>query len=350
MRNKRVESHLQKEEESLRGRYRDLYGEGNYEKEMLDHIKKRRYTMALFFALLGALLGYCLHQSIVPTEGIVSKDGRLIAVERPETGGRTIAAKVYINTDQGTVVKSKQIYVGAYSEEVEEDRILGEETPEEKTLRSMEQTIRSINDEKSIRRVDMPTTLEDGSTLVFVEEKPTSWPLVLLACFIIGFYLYRSRFAEMDKKEKEARESVIRELPGFLNRFTLLLNAGLVPETAFERAMENMEYDTYFGGQMAYIRRRSKETGTLLYEEFKSFAKRSGVRELARLAGILSDNAARGTALSEKLKKEGSLLWFERKKQSEEKGRLAETKLTLPLAILLLVLVQITVAPALFEM
>lgn len=38
------------------------------------------------------------------------------------------------------------------------------------------------------------------------------------------------------------------------------------------------------------------------------------------------------------------------KKQSEEKGRAAETKMTFPLVILLLVLVIITVAPAMIEL
>ena len=56
-----------------------------------------------------------------------------------------------------------------------------------------------------------------------------------------------------------------------------------------------------------------------------------------------------GVYLSEKLKQENSLLWLARKQQSEEKGRLAETKLTLPLMILLLVLIMMTIAPAMME-
>mgnify|MGYP000656837785 FL=1 len=55
------------------------------------------------------------------------------------------------------------------------------------------------------------------------------------------------------------------------------------------------------------------------------------------------------TDWTEKLKQENSLLWLARKQQSEEKGRLAETKLTLPLMILLLVLIMMTIAPAMME-
>ena len=56
---------------------------------------------------------------------------------------------------------------------------------------------------------------------------------------------------------------------------------------------------------------------------------------------------SKGADFSEKLKKENELLWFSRKQHAEEQGRLAETKLTMPLMILLLVLIMITIAPAL---
>ncbi|MEG0662665.1 MAG: hypothetical protein RR472_05245, partial [Anaerovoracaceae bacterium] len=63
-----------------------------------------------------------------------------------------------------------------------------------------------------------------------------------------------------------------------------------------------------------------------------------------------TDNIHKGADLSGKLQRESESLWFNRKKYAEEKGRLAETKLTLPLVILLLVLVMITIAPAMMEM
>jgi hypothetical protein len=101
---------------------------------------------------------------------------------------------------------------------------------------------------------------------------------------------------------------------------------------------------------MQYIKRRAELTNAPLHMEFRAFAQRSGVRELSRIAGILGDHIERGSDLTVKLREECELLWFERKKQSEEKGRLAETRLTMPLAVLLCVLVLVTVSPALFEM
>ena len=76
----------------------------------------------------------------------------------------------------------------------------------------------------------------------------------------------------------------------------------------------------------------------------------SGIRELMRISNIINDNVNKGVELTDKLQAESELLWMNRKKSCEEKGRLAETKLTLPLMIFLMVLIMITVAPALLEL
>lgn len=95
---------------------------------------------------------------------------------------------------------------------------------------------------------------------------------------------------------------------------------------------------------------RSRETNSPFHKELAAFARRSGVRELMRVSNVINDNIDKGTELTGKLRREGDALWFARKKQSEEKGRLAETKMTLPLVMLLCVLVLITIAPAMMDM
>jgi hypothetical protein len=79
-------------------------------------------------------------------------------------------------------------------------------------------------------------------------------------------------------------------------------------------------------------------------------AARSGVREVMRFAAIVNDNVDKGSALAEKLKTEGELLWSLRRRNAEEAGRIAETKLIMPMTLTLLVLIAITVAPAALEM
>ena len=68
----------------------------------------------------------------------------------------------------------------------------------------------------------------------------------------------RDRFRALEKRKQQERESVIRQLPEFVNRLVLLLNAGLVLSTAFERSVEeSMELsdtkDDYFYGTLREI-------------------------------------------------------------------------------------------------
>ena len=106
---------------------------------------------------------------------------------------------------------------------------------------------------------------------------------------------------------------------------------------------------------MAEIDHKIRETNSSLEKEFRAFARSSecsgkGSRELMRISNIISDNISKGAELTDKLQSESEALWLSRKSDSEERGRLAETKLTMPLTVFLLVLVVVTVSPALLEL
>ena len=134
----------------------------------------------------------------------------------------------------------------------------------------------------------------------------------------------------------------------------LLLNAGLVLNTAFEKSIEESagfkkNDKDYFYRKLKGIYVLAKNTNGSLHREFRAFAKESGLKELVRISNIINDNVNKGVELTAKLQAESEMLWLNRKKSCEERGRLAETKLTLPLIIFLMVLIVITVAPALLE-
>jgi len=180
-------------------------------------------------------------------------------------------------------------------------------------------------------------------------------PLLIISALLAVAVIYCSRYTRIKKMEEYAKDSIIRELPEFINRLVLLLNAGLVLTSAFARITEGCEAGgkegiSYFYSQLNQIGRSMRETNGSMALELQEFAARSGVRELMRVSGIISDNIDKGAGLVEKLRIESELLWMTKKKIAEGKGRLSETKLTFPLVILLLVLIMITIAPALMEM
>ncbi|MDR2771114.1 MAG: type II secretion system F family protein [Clostridiales Family XIII bacterium] len=178
----------------------------------------------------------------------------------------------------------------------------------------------------------------------------------LLALAIFGLVLYRGRYSRIDKQIKAVRRGMIKDFPEFIDKLLLMLNAGLVVSAAVSRIAADYELRKANGKprplyeELAAIRQRVENTNASLSVELNRMASRSGLRELMRFASIVADNIDKGSALAEKLKAEGELVWKLRRKDMEEAGRLAETKMILPMTLTLLTLILITMAPAVLDM
>ena len=214
-----------------------------------------------------------------------------------------------------------------------------------------------LNSDKAVKKVKLPDSLASGEKISWeVEDKSGSNGIAIMAVTVLtAFCIYKKRFSVLEQQRRLQRESVMRQLPEFVNRLVLLLNAGLVLTSAFEKSVEESfveesKGDDYFYGKLREIYVLCTTTNASMHVEFRKMAKESGIRELMRVSNIISDNIRKGVELTGKLQAESELLWISRKKSCEEKGRLAESKLTLPLMIFLMVLIIITVAPALMEL
>ena len=214
-----------------------------------------------------------------------------------------------------------------------------------------------LNSDKAVKKVKLPVSLASGEKISWeVEDKSGSNGIAIMAVTVLtAFCIYKKRFSVLEQQRRLQRESVMRQLPEFVNRLVLLLNAGLVLTSAFEKSVEesfveDSKGDDYFYGKLREIYVLCTTTNASMHVEFRKMAKESGIRELMRVSNIISDNIRKGVERTGKLQAESELLWISRKKSCEEKGRLAETKLTLPLMIFLMVLIIITVAPALMEL
>jgi hypothetical protein len=128
----------------------------------------------------------------------------------------------------------------------------------------------------------------------------------------------------------------------------------MVLNSALEKTIEESRVfeakNDYFSEKMEEMYSLVKNANGSMQQELRSFAKESGVKELMRISNIVSDNINKGVELAQKLQNENELLWIARKKSCEERGKLAETKLTLPLVIFLAVLIVVVVSPALIEL
>ena len=284
---------------------------------------------------------------------------------RPEAGGDNghLSLKAEIEGENGIYEKKINVMLEPYvdektdkeaAEKKEAEPAMTEEENYEYSLRTFADT---LNSDRTVKKVSLPAKLETGEKIHWEIEKASrsNSILILIMMVLISAIMYRERFSSLKKIEAANRASVSRQLPGFINRLVLLIEAGMVVNSAFEKAVDESigdsnTSDDYFYSNLKGIYTAMKTANGSMSKGLRDFARSSGVQELMRVSNIIEDNVNKGTELTGKLRSESDMLWMDRKKKCEEMGRLAETKLTLPLMLFLIVLIAITVAPALLEL
>ena len=167
--------------------------------------------------------------------------------------------------------------------------------------------------------------------------------------------LFRSYF-DIRKKEYERKkyrdEMILKSLPGFNDQLLMLLNCGPIFNDAFRAIVGGYRKKNkldYLGEVLSDVEEKSVKSNKNLISLLQERAETIGNRWFSRVVSLIADNQKKGVDLREKLKGDGEMIWEERKKKAIEKGKLAESKLSFPLAILLVVLIVVTALPAMLQ-
>ncbi|MDF3001003.1 MAG: hypothetical protein K0Q48_1122 [Bacillota bacterium] len=280
---------------------------------------------------------------------------------------RTDGAVDLIAAEGLSTLLTAQLTLDGITREVVITAVTDQEIPSSGYSSSMERrlddAVDQLSENSAAEYIQLPERLPQGMEIRWQQKRESYLGMMTALYGFLLLLLFLKRYEKIDKEMKAARESIEKDLPEFISKLVLLLNAGLVFSSAFAKIVtdyerhyqrpepgRNASRKRHLYAELLEIQKRVEKTNASLIFELKDFSQRSGVRDLVRLTAIISDNWNKGSALAEKMEREGELMWIGRKKKAEEKGRLAETKLTFPLMILLIVLIVITVAPALMEM
>lgn len=211
------------------------------------------------------------------------------------------------------------------------------------------------SEEKSVR---LPSSLSDGTPVIWRARKQKDRTGIILIPFMYIALVLAVIKTGVDKHtdgEAAARKEIMRGLPRFCNQLFLMMNAGMILSDAVEKICES--YSGYGKDNMSVFERELTElmsendghrisTATLISE----YASRHNVKELVRIATILTENERRGSDVIESLSRESQYLWDDRKIVARESGRMIDMKMSWPLGMLLILLIVITMAPALLTM
>ena len=154
----------------------------------------------------------------------------------------------------------------------------------------------------------------------------------------------------LDEAVKKKRLAIQMEFPEFVNKLTLLVNAGMTISKAWEKIINENQRNHILYDEMRYAMGEIK-AGRPESAAYEEFARRCHVKEVTKFVSIIVTNLKRGGAeVVPDLREQGHECWEMRKNAAKELGEQASTKILLPMMIMFLGIVLIVATPAVLSM
>lgn len=224
-----------------------------------------------------------------------------------------------------------------------------DESVEEDQLRVLSWQLSELQKDNS-RELVLPEEL-DGNPLIWYTGKDTTW-LLLGALTILTVCAMK-----LGEKQEEERTLAERErqmqlaYPEIVSRMGLYMSAGISTRKAWERIVAGYRQEGRQSCNEAY-----EEMCTALYEmqngvpestAYERFGARCRLPSYLKLGTLLSQNLRRGTKnLSELLEEESREAFENRKALAKKMGEECESKLLLPMILMLLTILVMIMYPA----
>lgn len=195
-----------------------------------------------------------------------------------------------------------------------------------------------------------------GKQLTWKIKQESRWYYILLIGSVSAVYLvYRDR-EKVKQKEKRRREELVREYPGMISKFTMLLDTGTTVKNAWEKIVQNYELQReQTGKQTVYeemlLTYREMQGGVSEGEVYEKFGKRCGVTIYLKFGAMLAQNLRKGSkGISDILRMEAIQSFENRKSAAKRLGEEAGTKLLMPMMGMLMVVLVMVMVPAFLTM
>lgn len=251
---------------------------------------------------------------------------------------------IEIGLETGNTKKTVTLSFIAKDKETEPKTL--EEKDEEYYISQLISAITSSNE----KTITLPKTLANGKNVKWKKPVDNTPFLIAFLCIIIALLFRQSRYGNLNKYKKACMDSIIKSLPSYINRILLIWKSGSTFRDAMEKATINSNGSDFFSIEIRELLEKSQISGQNFIRLFNDFARLSGVKELKKLGNIIVENQDKGSFLLDKLERERETMWEVRKKKALEDGKRAETKMVIPMTILLMALIMVTAAPAFLVM
>lgn len=174
--------------------------------------------------------------------------------------------------------------------------------------------------------------------------EPDTGYLLFCAALPIGIAVFSDK--DLFEKVKKRRLEIQLDFPDFINKLTLLVNAGMTVSKAWEKIASDSGCQTslYLEAGLAIADIRS---GIPEHKAYEEFAKRCRVPVITRFISVILQNIKKGNAeLVPILRVFANECWELRKNTAKRLGEEASTKLLLPMMLMFAAILLIVGMPA----
>lgn len=163
-------------------------------------------------------------------------------------------------------------------------------------------------------------------------------------CLPIGIAYFSDK--DLFERVKKRRLSIQLEFPDFVNKLTLLINAGMTVSRAWERVASDSSKSTPIYAELRQTLQDIR-SGMAEHKAYEEFAKRCGVPVITRFISVILQNLRKGNAeLVPILRVFSNECWELRKNTAKKCGEEASTKLLMPMMLMLIAIIIIVGMPA----
>lgn len=181
-------------------------------------------------------------------------------------------------------------------------------------------------------------------------ELENNSPIFLMLTLIAAVGVFVLKDKDLHEQTLERKRSMKMAYPGILNKFVLYMGAGMTVRGSFVKiAMDYRSADSREQAAYEEMRYSCNELSAGVSEGlvYERFGKRSGLQEYARFAAMLGQNLKKGnSALLGRLREESEKAMQEDLQFRKKIGEEAETKLLVPMIMMLAIVMLLVMIPA----
>ncbi len=193
----------------------------------------------------------------------------------------------------------------------------------------------------------------DRYLLHWREEKDSAGIKVFFLGILIAAGAWIAGDRELEKQMKLRREQLLVDYPEIINKFTLLVNAGMTPRQAWHKISEDYHSAASEKTKKRYayeemlVTAHELKLGVSEGTAYEQYGRRIGLIPYVKFSSLIAQNLKKGNkGFTELLRQEALEAFEERKELAKRLGEEAGTKLLAPMMLMLLLVFLIILIPA----